>query len=589
MPLYGFYNKLLRIDLTKKEFCIEGIGDEVLARYLGGKGLGSYLLLNELEPNTDPLSPENKIVIAIGPATDTVMMGVSRFGLFTKSPLTDIFTESYSGGQIAPMIKRTGYDAVILQGASDTPVVLEISDQGVVFHDAGFLWGKNTYQTEDGVLKLVNKEDAQAMVIGPAGENLVRYACVEHNYWRSAKRAGVGAVLGSKKVKGLVFHGNSRCELANHELLKSYVRDFAVRGKTNGGAIAYRKYGTPMFVALMNSVHGFPTRYWHQSSIKGWESISAEYMVKEMKVEPRACHRCFFACRKLTKVLKGVHKGLTIEGPDYETINAFGGGCCITSMEDIVYLNDVCDRLGIDPITAGNMVGFAIEASKRGAMASKVEYGDVTAIADLLYKIAYREGDGDLLAEGIVRASKAIGLEEIAVHVKGLEPPGYDPRILKGMGLAYAVSDRGACHLRSTFYKPELSGVIDRNQIDGKAKLVVEYEDRLTLFDTMVICRSLRDMVLWEDLSILIKAFTGLELDNNGLRRLAGNIADIIRTFNIRCGITRKDDTLPKRFFNEPVGPDNETINESDLELMLDQYYAERGWDNQGVPPLLNK
>lgn len=582
--MYGFYNKLLRIDLTEKRYSVEEIEDAVFENYLGGKGLGTFLLLQEVRPDIDPLSLGNKLIITTGLLAGTAMMGVSRYGVFTKSPLTNIYSESYSGGHTGPVIKRTGYDAVIIEGAAGSPVVIEISDEAVRFHDAELIWGKDTYESEDKILSLVNKDDAQAIVIGPAGENMVRFACIENNYWRSAGRTGVGAVLGSKKVKGIVFHGGKKSEAAYPDLLRKYVRDFVARHKDDGGTIAYRKFGTPILVSIMNSVNGFPARYWQEGSVDYWESISADYMQKEMNIKPKSCHQCFFACGKLTEVTKGEYKGLTIEGPEYETIYAFGGLCCVRSMEEIVYLNDICDRLGMDTITAGNLAAFTIEAAKRGAIEYDIDYGDVEAIAKLLYKIAYKKDIGEVLAEGIVKASREWKLESIAIHVKGLEPAGYDPRILKGMGLAYAVSDRGACHLRSTFYKPELSGVIDRNRINGKARLLVEYEDRLALFDSLIICRFFRDIVTWEDLSVLIKAVTGLELNYEDLRKTAENIIDLTRIFNLKCGVTKKDDTLPERFFNEPVGPDKETIAERDLELMLQQYYRERGWDGEGIP-----
>ncbi|MDI3534167.1 MAG: aldehyde:ferredoxin oxidoreductase [Thermosediminibacterales bacterium] len=585
--MYGFYNRLLKINLTNKTYHVEEIADEILKKYLGGKGLGSYLLLKEIPKGVCPMSEDNKLIFTTGPIADTKMMGSSRYGVFTKSPLTGIYSESYSGGNVAPALKKTGYDAIVIEGISKEKVYLEISDERVEFHDASHLWGKDTYETEDSVLAEVAKKGAQAVVIGPAGENLVRYACIENNYWRSAGRTGVGTVMGKKNLKAIVFHGNSKCELADQDLLDSYVKDLVKRGKNDPGAKAYKNTGTPMLVAIMNKVEGFPTQYWHKGSLDTWENISAEKMQREMEVTPRACPPCFFACGKLSKIKEGPYKGLTIEGPEYETIYSFGGLCCIDDIKAIAYLNDLCDRFGIDTITTGNMVAFAIEASKAGKLDLDIDYGQVDKIARLIEDIVYKRGAGAVLAEGIKTASKQLGLENIAIHVKGLEPAGYDPRILKGMGLAYATSDRGACHLRSTFYKPELAGIIDPDTTEGKAKLFIEYEDRLALYDALILCRFYRDIVLWEDLSTIIQATTGLKLNTEELRKIASNIVDATRIFNIREGITKKDDTLPERFFEEPIGSKSKVITREQLETMLSDYYSLRGWSTEGVPERL--
>jgi aldehyde:ferredoxin oxidoreductase len=290
------------------------------------------------------------------------------------------------------------------------------------------------------------------------------------------------------------------------------------------------------------------------------------------------------ACGKLSEVVEGRHKGLTIEGPEYETIYAFGGLCLIDRIDEIMYLNDLCDNLGIDTMTAGNLSAFTIEASLRGKISDTIKYGDVDGIAELLKKIANRKGIGDLLAEGIRPAAKEWGMEEVAIHVKGLEPAGYDPRILKGMALAYATSDRGACHLRSTFYAPELKGIISPDKIEGKAELFVDYEERIALHDALILCRFYRDLVGWDELSTIIQGTTGMVLDQKGLKEKASSIINLSRKFNLREGITSKDDTLPKRFFEEGVGPGKKIIKKEELDQMVKDYYRLRGWDANGVP-----
>jgi len=576
--MYGFYNKVLHIDLSKKSFQEESIGDEVYQEYLGGKGLGTYLLLNNTKAGLQPLSEDNALIFAIGPTTDKMVWGSSRYGVFTKSPLTNLYTESYAGGRVAEPISRTGYDAVVIKGAYKNPVYLEISNGDVIFHNASHIWGKDTYETEDIIREEVRLKDAGVAVIGPAGENLVRFAVIENDHWRSVGRTGAGAVMGSKKIKGIVFHGNKEKRVANPDRLMKFWKEIREKGREDPGAKKYKEEGTIQIVPLTNKVGAFPTKYWSSGTYDKWQNLTIEALREKCKVRSHACPKCFFACGKLSEVLEGRHKGLKIEGPEYETINSFGGLCLIDDLREIMYLNDICDRLGIDTITAGNLAGFTIEASKRKAVGEKIDYGDVDGIAALLNKIARKEGIGTVLAEGIRYASNEWGLEDLAIHVKGLEPPGYEPRVLKGMGLGYATSDRGACHLRATFYKPELAGIIAPDQTEGKAELFIEYEDRLTIFDALIICRFFRDLYLWGDLSAIVNATTGLELDESQLREIALNIANRVREFNIREGMNKEDEMLPKRFLEEKLEDSGKVLPKDEFEKMLSDYYRLRKW-----------
>jgi aldehyde:ferredoxin oxidoreductase len=333
-----------------------------------------------------------------------------------------------------------------------------------------------------------------------------------------------------------------------------------------------------MLVSIMNTIGAFPTQYWSKGTLEGWERISAESLLENCRVTSVACPHCFMACGKISEVKKGRHRGLRIMGPEYETIYAFGGLCMVKSIEEIIYLNDLCDRLGMDTITAGNLVAFAIEASKQGKIRLSLDYGDVDGIATLLTQIAYRRGVGRVLSEGVRHAAAVWGMEERAIHVKGLEPAGFDPRVLKGMGLAYATSDRGACHLRATFYKSELSGQIDPKQVKGKAKLFVDYEDKMTLFDALILCRFYRDLITWEDLGEIVQAACGLSLKKKELKAMASGIINLARSFNQREGVTKKEDRLPRRFFREVLGESEKSIRPEDLQRMLKEYYQLRGW-----------
>lgn len=580
----GFFGKLLRINLTTRSHSVEEIPEEIFKTYLGGKGLGSYLLLENVRTGIDPLSEDNKIIFVTGPATGTGMWGSSRYGVYSKSPQTGLYGESYSGGKVAPLMRKTGYDAIILEGAADVPLSLEISDSEVVFRNASHLWGKDTFETEDRVLEEVGVPEAQAIVIGPAGENLVRFACIENNYWRSAGRTGMGAVMGSKKVKAIVFHGHAQAEVSDPELLKDLIKSLTAKAKGNVAVKAYQTYGTTQMVKTMNCAETFPTKYWSEGVYEHWKELSGDTLLAEHQVKPNACPNCFLACGKLTTVTKGKYNALKVEGPEYETIYAFGGLCCISDLAEILHLNDLCDRLGMDTITAGNLAAFTIEAVLRGKVETNLGYGDASGVASLLEDIANVRGLGVILSQGIKHAAKVWELEDIAIHVKGLEPSGYDPRVLKGMGLAYATSTRGACHLRATFYKAELSGMIDPAITEGKAKMFIDFENRLTLFNAQILCVFYRDMILWPELRQLVKALTGWDYTQLELEEIANRIVTLTKVFNLREGVTRKQDTLPKRMFKEPLNEGRDVITVEELDFMLDEYYKLRGWDRQGRP-----
>ncbi len=590
--MYGFYNKVLTVNATENSFDFKLISDEFLSRTLGGKGLATHLLLEHNPPGVDPLSPENHLIFAGGPVNGTAIWGSCRHGVYSKSPQTGYYSESYAGGKAAEYMAAAGFDAVMIHGASHEPVWLEITGRGAHFHSAEDLWGKDTYDTEDRVKAWIKENRPEAkkccvFVIGPAGENQVSFAVIENDYWRSAGRTGPGAVLGSKNIKAVAFWGHSKRELADPDGVASFARHLLERSRDTPGVKAYKSMGTPMMVDVMSNVGSFPSRYWKKGTVEHRERINAAALHERCQVQPHACLRCFIACGRMATVKEGRHKGLKIEGPEYETIYAFGGLCEVDSIEEIAYLNDLCDRQGIDTISSGNLVALAIEASRQGKTDYLIDYGQVDRIAELLTDIAHRRGLGAVLAKGIKEAASTLDMSDQAIHVKGLEPAGYDPRVLKGMGLSYGTSDRGACHLRTTFYKPELSKMIDPDQIEGKAEMLVEWEDRLTIFDSLVLCRFYRDLYPWEDLSVMIKAVTGLDLDRDSMRTIARSIADGARRFNLREGLTADEDKLPRRFFTEALPESGKLITEQEMEQLLADYYRARGWDEEGQPAVL--
>jgi len=586
--MHGFYNRILTIDVSTRSFTIENISDKLLSGCFGGKGLATHLLLERNPVGVEPFAPENNVIIATGPFCGGRLWGGSRYGVYTKSPLTGYYTESYSGGKVPEAIDSTGFDAIVLQGKAEQPAVLSIHPDGVDFFDGADLWGMETFRAEEEAVKRFASNragfrKAGAIVIGPAGENLVKFAIVANDKWRCAGRTGVGAVLGSKLVKAVVFQGDRLREYSDPAGVAEYAKAFSKTNFEQPGVKAYRKLGTTMMVSLMNHAGALPTKYWSQGTWEHAERISGETYHQEHEVKPHACAKCFMACGRLTTISKGRRQGLELEGPEYETIYSFGSLCLIKEMEEVAYLNDLCDRLGIDTITTGNLCALLMEAREQGRIDYDIGYGNADQVIELIEKIGSRSEIGDVLADGIIAVSEKFGIEDLAIHVKGLEPAGYDPRTLKGMGLAFGTAPRGACHLRTTFYKPELAGLIPPDQIENKAEMLIDYEDRLNIFDTLTLCRFYRDLYTWEELEKILELVTGSKSTKEELRSIASNIATMTRQYNIREGLEAKDDKLPARLHKEAL-PEGGSLSEAEMQYMLQDYYKLRGWNDMGIP-----
>jgi len=573
---------LLRIDLTTRTTSEETIPPQLVHDYIGAKGIGTHYLLNEVGPEVDPLGPQNKLFFAIGPVSGTKMMGGNRYAVYFASPLTGGYGEAYSGGNLTPQFAATGYKMVVLEGAADSPVFLEISEDGARIHPADDVWGLDAYEAEERLLAKVNVPKAKVCAIGPAGENLVRFACINNEKWHHLARGGPGTVMGSKKVKGIVWHGAKKASVARPDAFDALCKDMVARGKDDAGVAAYKRGGTVNMVRLLNGADTFPTRYWQKSSAEYFEGLTTERMLETTFVKNQVCPPCMLQCVKRNVVKEGPLAGLEIDGPEYETIYAFGGLCEISDWAQIMRMNDICDRLGLDTMSAGNLCGLAIEACRRGKLDLGLDYGDADGVAGFLEMMARREGVGDLFAEGILRVEKALGLEGIAVHVKGLEPAGYDARKLKGMGLTFITASRGACHLRSTFYKAELAGISDPDELEGKAAILVDWEDRLCIMDTLVYCRFYRDLVQWPYITEVVNAAIGADYSVDELRVVARRIIAETHRFNERRGFGADKERLPA-WITERVLPARDggelTVSQEEMEDLRRDYYAARGWD----------
>ncbi|HQJ97451.1 MAG TPA: aldehyde ferredoxin oxidoreductase family protein, partial [Thermoleophilia bacterium] len=571
---------LLRIDLTTRTSAQETVPPELIKELIGPKGIGTYYLRNEVGPEVDPLSPQAKLIFVSGPMAGTAMLGSNRYSLYYVSPLTNGYGECYAGGNVAPQFAKTGFKVVIVEGQADAPVYLEISEAGVEFHSAADLWGLDAFETEDKILERTAHKRAQACVIGPAGEKLVRFACVNNDYWHQLGRGGPGAVFGSKNLKGIVWHGDQKVEVARPDDFKALVRDMVERSKDDPGVAAYQRGGTLNMVRTMNGANAFPTRYWRKGTVDGFEKISVETMLEKHGTRTEVCPPCVMKCVKHNFVFEGRHKGLECEGPEYETAYVFGGLCEIVDFAEIMWLNDICDRLGVDTITAGNLCALAIEASHRGLIDEKMEFGDPDCVAEFLRKMALREGIGDVWAEGVLRVEKEIPeLKGVAVHCKGMEPAGYEPRVMKGMGLGFAVTARGACHLRATMYKPELMGLTDPRAWEDKAPVYCDWEDRLTIMDCLIYCRFYRDLVTWPYITQVVNATVGTDYTEEDLHRVANRIVTMTHDFNAARGIGRESETLPEWVTDKPMEDENGyDLPQSELAAMVAHYYRIRGW-----------
>jgi aldehyde:ferredoxin oxidoreductase len=601
----GYAGKILYVDLLRKKAGLRNLPEEMCRRYIGGKGFGSKILFEELEPNIDAYHPASLLIFATGPVNGLALSGAAKFCAVFKSPLTGIWGESQCGGHFAPQLKCAGYDVVIIQGRSNTPVYIIIEDENVEIRDAAHLWGKDTFETED-IIKKDHGESFQVLSIGPAGENLVRYACITHARGRQFGRCGAGAVMGSKGLKAVAVRGSGSIEISRPEELEDFRKE--LNEKIRERLKSLIEYGTPTIMTLTNTTGTLPTRNWTQGEFEGFEKINAEAVKKKLVERSRACFACAVACGKISKVMKvpyvlplgsfAILKEAEVEGPEYETLFALGSLCGNDNLESITKANEICDRFGMDTISAGNVLAFAMECFEKGIITKEntggieLTFGNHKAMVTMLRKIAYRQDIGNILAEGVRKASEIIGKgsEKFAVHVKGLEPPGYDPRGLKGVALAYAVSCRGACHLRHMAYEPNLTGShpfregkIDRLSYNGQAEMVKEQEDFYTLVDSMVLCKFVClptiGPILWEELIELYSILTGVEVGIKDLIITAERINNLIGAFNLREGISRREDTLPERFMKEPIK--GQVIEKEKLNEMLNQYYKFKRWNDE--------
>lgn len=589
--------------MTKRKFTDEVLPQGFIEMFIGGKGY-AWLLAKELKPKIDPLSPDNKIIFATGPLTGSGAPGFSgRHVVITKSPLTGIFLDTYAGGFWGARLKFAGYDAIVIEGTSEKPVYLWIHDGTAEIKDAYEIWGKTISETDKMVKKEVGEANTSVAAIGPAGENLVRYACIANDGGREAGRGGAGAVMGSKKLKAIAVTGKpgdkkSRVTIAKNETFEKLCNDLRETLKKNPiTGIMLPNLGTPGFVNVANTLGGWRVRNAREGMFERAEEISGEAMKEKIYVRSLACYGCPVGCRKVSQIKAGPY-ACTVEGPEFESVCLLGANCGVGDLEPLAYAAHLCDEMGMDTISTGVAIGFAMELYERGMISKNdvdgldLRFGNYEALIDMIKRIAMRRGFGSILAEGVKRASEKIGKgsEYYADHVKGLEMPAWEPRAFWGHALSVCLSDRGACHTHSPVLDLDITGKLDRFSIEGKPEALKQGEEFTAAKDTLIHCLFVSQFTLLSPsfCASLLSSATGIDFDEKKFLLVGERIINLTRLFNVREGVTRKDDYLPKRLMEQAhtIGPTSGKVLTKDLlDKMLDRYYELRGWDTKtGVP-----
>lgn len=594
----GYVGRILRVNLKSRSISVEPLDDKVAEKFIGGSGYAAWIVYKETPINVDPLDPSNKLIFMTGPLTGTITPSAGRYVVCAISPLTGIWAESHAAGYWGPELKFAGFDGVIVEGKSEKPVYLWIHDASCEIRDAGDLWGLDTYSCEE-ILKKELGLDVKIASIGPAGENLVRYANIINDRGRAAGRCGLGAVMGSKMLKAIAVKGSIKSILAaEEEKLTSYVKKLYVTIRSHPTVQVFSSYGTDGIMSMMYEYGDVPIKHFTQGVWSGIENISGEAMAKKVLKKNWACFRCPIACGRIVEVKSGPYKTEEGMGPEYETVASLGALCLNDNIEAIVKANELCNRYGIDTITTGVSIAFLMECCERGLISKevdglKIEWGNPDLILELIRRIAFRKGIGVFLAEGVRRMSEKIGgeAEKIAMHVKGLEIPMHDPRAFKGMGLQYATSHRGACHLRGEVFMIEQGERIPdlgihervyRFDLESKPRVVKIMQDWHDVLDSLILCKFA--FIPPAAVAAILSMVTGRHTTVKELVTTGERIYNLKRVINVRRGITAKDDSLPYRLLKEPLKDGGAAGQVVELDRMLPKYYELRGWGKNGVP-----
>jgi aldehyde:ferredoxin oxidoreductase len=596
----GWTGKLLRVNLTTGECKTEAIPKQWLKEYVGGRGLAARYLYEELDPTVEPLSPENKLIFATGPLTGTPVPCGARYMVVTKGALTNAITTSNSGGHWGPEVKFAGYDLIMLEGKAPKPSYLYIYDDFVEVRDASHFWGKGVGDTEDGLREETGQPNLRISCIGPAGENLVRFACIMNDKHRAAGRSGVGAVMGSKNLKAIAVRGTGGVDIADPAAFMKAVWEMRDGMKDHPGREAFAKLGTAATIDMTQAMGGLPTRNFQQGQFEEYENLNGNTIRETRLVANKACFACTIACGRVTRLGDASEKFMVNmharnwkaagEGPEYETAWALGADTGVGDLDAVLKANWLCNDLGMDPISMGATLAAAMELYQEGVLTDDdvempLEFGSPEALIRMTEATAFREGFGDQLAEGSKIMSEKLKHPEVFMGTKGQEFPAYDPRGFQGMGIAYATCNRGGCHLRAWTPGPETTGVFDPHQTEGKSEWVAHEQNRTTVHDNTGICLFVGGAGgPLETLVPCTAAATGESYTIEDFVKIGERTWNLERLWNNKAGLTKADDSLPKRLLKEAHtdGPSaGVTVN---LDAMLPIYYETRGWDEDGKP-----
>lgn len=594
--MLAYHGRLAVIDLTRQTVEQIGFDSETARKYLGGSGLATHLFMKYARPGADPLGPDNPLVFMTGPFTGTAIPTSGRHHVVTKSPLTGIFCEGDAGGTFGFKLKRSGFDGLIILGRSAGPVYLTVIDGEAAIHQADDLWGLDTYEVQS---RLEDEYKGAAFsCIGPAGERLVSIAGIFHDgrASRTAARGGMGAVMGSKNLKAIVVKGAGAADYHDKKGLAASIKEAAKSLKEAGAGLT--NFGTTAGMAFAEELGGFPVKNWREGS---WSekvhNLTGQTMSETILEENYGCHACPIRCGRVVRTDKAQGRG-----PEYETMAMLGPCLDVDDLEAIAEANDLCNRYGLDTISTGGSIAWAMELYELGVIDDKdagrpLKWGDSRAVIELIHEIGQNSGFGRLLGKGVRTAARELGRgsEDYAIHVKGMELPAHDPRCFKGLATGYATSNRGACHLASLTYpwersacQPELGypETFDRTLDVGKGEMTAKFQNLMGVVDSLKVCKfaiilglRVEQLVEWINLA------TGWDMDFGELMRVGERVFTLKRVFNQSLGLSRKDDILPKRILEQPRGSGGSADTLPDLSIQLDEYYAFRGWTPEGLVP----
>ncbi len=580
--MQGWTGKILDIDLTNGSIETVPLDMEMAHLFLGGRGLGARLLWDLAGPEVEPFSPHNVLIFTTGPITGTGSQTSNRFNVSTKSPLTGAILHTNSGGWWGMQFKRTGYDALIVRGKAETPRMIEITPEGVAIKDAAHLWGKGVFETTETLGQ--DRNQRNVLCIGPAGENLVRIAAIMNDKERALARGGAGAVMGSKNLKAIVVEGKEKNKPADQDQFKFMLYETGKLLKASPlTSQALPEFGTAVVMNVINEIGALPTRNFQQSQFEGADKISGEAITEDILVKNQACWACPITCTRITKTKSGKEG----EGPEFESAWAFGAQCGIDDLDTITESNYLCNDMGLDTISMGNTIGCAMELAEKGLIPDELGFGRADKLLELIRDTAHRRGIGAEMAEGSYRMAEKHGAPELSMSVKKLEMPAYDPRGMQGQGLVFATGNRGACHETGNMLGPEvlaLPRLIDRFATQGKAGIVSVHQNSAAVIDSLVYCKFSNMAVAEEFFARTLTAVTGELFTADDLMMVGERVWTLERLYNLREGFTKDDDTLPDRMLNEPVSTGPSKGFTVGLAQMLEEYYAFRGWDKNGVP-----